>query len=139
VAHSGGLRASDEDRERIAERLRAATAEGRLLTDELDERLGIALSARTYGELDSLVADLPGGVDRRRRLAPRPVLRTAIVVAISAAVLLVMLAAVVFVLTGIFTLWVLWAVLGWWFFGHRRRACVSRPGRSLHSGGRWYA
>jgi Domain of unknown function (DUF1707) len=36
-----------------------ATAEGRLGTDELEERLEAVYHARTYGELDTLVADLP--------------------------------------------------------------------------------
>jgi Domain of unknown function (DUF1707) len=41
------LKASDADREQVAERLRQAAAEGRLQSDELDDRLGIALSARS--------------------------------------------------------------------------------------------
>jgi hypothetical protein len=53
------LRASDADRERIANRLRHAASEGRLWPDELEDRLGAALSARTYGELDRVVSDLP--------------------------------------------------------------------------------
>jgi hypothetical protein len=53
------LRASDQDREHVAERLRAAALEGRLTSDELDERLGAAYAARTYGELDELLSDLP--------------------------------------------------------------------------------
>ena len=53
------LRASDSDREDVAERLRAATAEGRLLAGELEQRLEVAFQARTYGELDALVGDLP--------------------------------------------------------------------------------
>jgi DUF1707 SHOCT-like domain len=53
------LRASDADREQIAERLRYAMAEGRLTADELDERLEALYTSRTYGELDALVADLP--------------------------------------------------------------------------------
>ena len=40
--------------------------EGRLLADELEERLGAAFSARTYGELDALVADLPATPSRHR-------------------------------------------------------------------------
>src|SRR5947209_2169829 len=54
------LRASEADRNLVAERLYEATVDGRLLTEELDHRLGVALSARTYGELEPLVADLPG-------------------------------------------------------------------------------
>jgi hypothetical protein len=53
------LRASDADREQVAERLRDATVEGRLTTDELEERLGALSAARTYGELERLVRDLP--------------------------------------------------------------------------------
>ena len=59
MARRYSLRASDSDREDVAERLRAATAEGRLLAEELEERLEVALNARTYGELDALVVDLP--------------------------------------------------------------------------------
>jgi len=44
----------------VAERLRLAAGEGRLLAHELEERLGKALRARTYGELDEVVWDLPG-------------------------------------------------------------------------------
>lgn len=59
MAERADLRASDADRENIAQRLRQATAEGRLGADELEERLHSAFSAKTYGELDGLVADLP--------------------------------------------------------------------------------
>jgi hypothetical protein len=59
VARVPSLRASDSDREQIAERLRIATAEGRIATDELEERLDALYRARTYGELDTIVADLP--------------------------------------------------------------------------------
>jgi Domain of unknown function (DUF1707) len=53
------LRASDSDREAVAERLRLATAEGRLTPEELDDRLQALFASRTYGELEPLVADLP--------------------------------------------------------------------------------
>ena len=53
------MRASDEDRDRIAGVLRDAHAEGRLTQDELVERLDSTYTARTYQELDRLVADLP--------------------------------------------------------------------------------
>jgi hypothetical protein len=54
------LRASDAERERVAAFLRHHSLEGRLTTDELDERLGRAYRAVTVGELDELVVDLPG-------------------------------------------------------------------------------
>jgi Domain of unknown function (DUF1707) len=54
------LRASDTDRERVAAALRRHHLDGRLDTDELQERLGACYAARTHGELDVLLADLPG-------------------------------------------------------------------------------
>src|SRR5947207_7727594 len=53
------LRASHEDRDRVVELLRVSAGDGRLTADELDERLELAMTARTYGELARLVADLP--------------------------------------------------------------------------------
>ncbi|MFG2844513.1 DUF1707 domain-containing protein [Kitasatospora sp. NPDC048296] len=51
-------RAGDADREAVAERLRIAAGEGRIDLGELTERLDRAYAARTYRELDALVADL---------------------------------------------------------------------------------
>lgn len=53
------LRASHEDRDRVVELLRVSAGDGRLTAEELDERLEVAMTARTYGELAKLVADLP--------------------------------------------------------------------------------
>lgn len=53
------LRASHDDRDQTVERLREAAGDGRLDAEELDERLEAALTARTYGELEKLVVDLP--------------------------------------------------------------------------------
>jgi hypothetical protein len=53
------MRASDADRERVAEVLRTAAAEGRLRLDELDERLATVYAARTYAELEPVTHDLP--------------------------------------------------------------------------------
>ena len=62
------LRASHADRDRVAEILGAAAADGRLTAAELDERLDAALSARTSGELAVLTADLPpSGVQRQAK------------------------------------------------------------------------
>jgi hypothetical protein len=52
-------RISDADREHVAERLRENYAEGRLSSEELDERIAAVLSAKTYGDLRSPMADLP--------------------------------------------------------------------------------
>jgi Domain of unknown function (DUF1707) len=55
---SPALRASDADRDRAIELLRAAVADGRLDPAEFDERLDAALAARTIGALVPLTADL---------------------------------------------------------------------------------
>jgi hypothetical protein len=56
---AGGYRVGDADRNRTADLLKEAHAAGYLTLEEVDERLGAALAARTRGELDRLVADLP--------------------------------------------------------------------------------
>lgn len=53
------MRASDIDRERFAERLRDAAGEGRLTMDELEERLELVYSAKTFAQLEPVVKDLP--------------------------------------------------------------------------------
>jgi len=53
------LRASDADRERTASLLREHHAVGRLTAEEFDERLNKVFTAKTMGELDALLADLP--------------------------------------------------------------------------------
>ena len=53
------LRASDADRERVAETLREAAGDGRLTMDELDERLDAVYAAKTYAELVPITQDLP--------------------------------------------------------------------------------
>ena len=55
---SPALRASDADRDRVIELLRAAVADGRLDAAEFDERLDAALAARTFDALAPLTADL---------------------------------------------------------------------------------
>lgn len=56
---NSAMRASDADREAIAERLHSAMNEGRLNLSEYDERLGRAYAAVTYGELAHVTSDLP--------------------------------------------------------------------------------
>jgi hypothetical protein len=56
-----GMRAAAADRDRTMDILKAAFTEGRLSKDEFDARSARVLSAKTYGELHMLVADLPTG------------------------------------------------------------------------------
>jgi DUF1707 SHOCT-like domain len=65
------LRASHEDRDRVVEMLRVSAGDGRLTAEELDERLELAMTARTYGELAGLVADLPAAGSVAGPPAPR--------------------------------------------------------------------
>jgi Domain of unknown function (DUF1707) len=65
----GALRVSHEDRDQVAEVLRVAAGDGRLTSDELDERLEQALTARTYDDLAVLLTDLPAA---GTSLAPVP-------------------------------------------------------------------
>lgn len=53
------LRVSHADRDRMVEILRDAAADGRLDTDELEERVERALTARTFADLEPLAEDLP--------------------------------------------------------------------------------
>lgn len=67
LAHPGALpalRASHADRDRVVDALSAAAGDGRLTAEELDERVGAALSARTLAELAALTADLPAADSR---------------------------------------------------------------------------
>jgi hypothetical protein len=53
------LRASDSDRDRVLDMLKAAFAQGRLTKDEFDARVGQTLVSRTFGDLTALTADIP--------------------------------------------------------------------------------
>ena len=54
----------------MAERLQAALNEGRLTLSEYDERLKQTYAARTYGELDRLLDDLPATITGRDSVIP---------------------------------------------------------------------
>ncbi len=59
MAGNLSIRASDADRDRVATVLRENLAAGRLTTDEFDERLEKAFAAKTIGQLEGLMTDLP--------------------------------------------------------------------------------
>ncbi len=129
VARRSMVRASDADREHVAERLRQAASEGRLLAEELEQRLAAALRARTYGELDELVLDLPSQravVPRSRALTFLRPLAIAFAVVILLAALLAALALVV---TGTIVLGGAWMFIAICAFGWRRGYHRGRYGR----------
>jgi Domain of unknown function (DUF1707) len=113
MARHSSLRASDADREAVAERLRQATVEGRLEPDELEERLHATLRARTYGDLHAPLADLPGRrtARTRPRAAVEPPARTAFAVAVRAIAIFVLIATVLAAVALTVAAWVLWALV----------------------------
>jgi hypothetical protein len=107
------MRASQQERERVVELLRTHAGEGRLDMDELEERVEAALGARTRGELDALVADLPGGRPRPRASGA---LRTVALGALAAAFLPLVAGIAILVLAPPAFGWIGWVAIGWWFF-----------------------
>jgi len=59
TARPVGMRVGDAERDAATEHLRQAHAEGRLDAQELEDRVAQALSARTVGDLQALMSDLP--------------------------------------------------------------------------------
>jgi hypothetical protein len=128
MATRSSLRASDADREAVAERLRHAAVEGRLEPDEFEQRLHEALRARTYGDLGRLLGDLPAKplAWERRRAEAMPAARTAVAVAmrVGIALAVVIVALVIAAVTAVW--WVLCALV--WLGLCGRRSCSARLG-----------
>jgi hypothetical protein len=110
----GALRASDAERDQIVDRLHKAATEGRIASDELEQRVSQALKAQTYGELEATVADLPG--PRRSRGGQIQRQRTAGQWAVSAvranpALILFVIPVVAVTAAMVVAVTVVWAVL----------------------------
>jgi hypothetical protein len=85
------LRVGDRERDAAGELLKQAHLEVRIDTEELQARLGRCLAARTYAELDALVADLPSqaaGAPRAVRTRPWPLPFPLLPIAVIAAIAL---------------------------------------------------
>ena len=126
---AGGYRVGDADRNRTADLLKEAHAAGYLTLEEVDERLGAALAARTRGELDRLVTDLPpewraslghGRPPATRRAARRPAFPPELAWLVPLAVIVAALLVLAVVTRGYFFFpWpLLWIFL---FLGRRGR------------------
>jgi hypothetical protein len=125
------VRASDAEREQLAQVLRAAMTEGRLSLEEGEERLAKAYAAKYRDELGPLTADLPGGGWQALADAPeavaedrRHVRRHASVLAIAAGVLIGL-----WVLSGAHFFWPAIPLL-FLFFAWRRHSWYRRWARS---------
>jgi hypothetical protein len=90
TAGRAGLRVSDAERDAVAAELAEHLKDGRLDTAEFDERVGRAVTAKTRGDLDRLVADLPRPdpppppAARRRAGWPLPLVPIAFLVSVMA-------------------------------------------------------
>jgi hypothetical protein len=77
------MRTSEIERQRVADFVRDACADGRLSPEELDERLDLVWAGRTVADLERAVWDLPGGdgvlprLFARGRTVPPPARRRA--------------------------------------------------------------
>ena len=69
---TGNIRIGDSERDAVVAVLQKAAEDGRLSMAELDDRLGAALQAKTYADLDPLVADLPVELPSRTLSSSRP-------------------------------------------------------------------
>lgn len=99
------LRASEDEREHTAALLREHCQHGRLSIDELAERLGVAFAARTHGELDALLGDLPSQGPRPTAGALRRHVRMFLLVNA--------LLVSIWLLSGAGYFWPMWPFLGW--------------------------
>jgi hypothetical protein len=80
------LRVGDREREAVAELLRQQHLEGRLDLEEFQARIERCLAAKTYADLDALLADLPRDEPeprRPRRPWPLPVLLVPLVLVLA--------------------------------------------------------
>lgn len=137
------LRASDADRDAVIEKLRHHGAVGRLGVDELTERIEAALDAKTLGQLDDLLVDLPDDSPLSSMpppsppVAPYPERHAATVLRHGAQLLILNLALLgLWVSAGTHGLWPIWVVLiSIVVFGRRRRnARHRRDGYHGHDG-----
>ena len=132
MARYSSLRASDADRDSAVQRLRQAAVEGRLESYELEERVDAALRARTYGELDRLLADLPQPPTRRPRPTPAsvavpvPAARIAFGLAVRVVIGLALVALVLSAAALFAAWWLIWIFI-WLAFRASHGRCSGAP------------
>jgi hypothetical protein len=102
------VRASDAERERALEELRAHASEGRLDLDELEQRMDAVLAARTREELAAVFGDLPRAHRRVPRMQ-RSGFRSHLFAYLAVNAGLV----AIWALSGMGYFWPVWPVLGW--------------------------
>ncbi len=132
---SPDMRAADEDRDRVVWMLRDHAAAGRLSTEELEERTATALDARTHGELDALLADLPKMRDPRRTEARRAAAQREFAEHFRTYLMVMGLLVAIWALTGMGYFWPDWPALGWGIgiLSHWASVPRDRPSRAIAS------
>jgi len=112
------LRAADADREATSERLRRHHAEGRLDTEEFQERVDRCYQAKTAGELEQLVTDLPPEPASEGRFRPG---RLRMIPLVPIVIAIVVISAVTGGHRGHFGLWLLipmFLLVRFWLMRH---------------------
>jgi hypothetical protein len=114
------VRAGDRERERTANQLGQALAQGYLAMDEFEARLQAAFAAHTTGELHQLVADLPLARlqrnDPRRQAARRRAARRGVQIHLAGYLAMVVIVLTVWLAVGLsagaWYFWPIWPILG---------------------------
>jgi hypothetical protein len=114
------VRAGDREREKTADQLGQALAQGYLAMDEYETRLQAAFAANTTPELRHLVADLPLSLlrrnDPRRREARRRAARRGVQAHLAAYLTMVVIVLSVWLVVGLtagaWYFWPIWPILG---------------------------
>ena len=114
------IRAGDQDRERTANQLGQALAQGYLAFEEYENRLQTTFTAHTTAELRQLVADLPLGHLRRndpqRQAARRRAARLGVRIHLGAYLAMVVIVLTVWLAVGLtageWYFWPIWPILG---------------------------
>ena len=107
----GDLRASDAERERVAEVLQQHYGAGRLSNEDLSDRVEAAYAARTVSELDAVTADLPPSEPPTRR--QRGGLETSVRIHAGIYVVVNVMLIGIWAATGGGYFWPIWSLLGW--------------------------
>ena len=120
IAPTAPVRAGDHERERTANQLGQALAQGYLEMAEYESRLQAAFGAHTTGELRQLVADLPLAQlrrnDPRRREARRRAARRGVQIHLAGYLAMVVIVLTVWLAVGLtagtWYFWPIWPILG---------------------------
>jgi class 3 adenylate cyclase len=129
-ARGSSVRASDADRERVAELLRHHYGAGRLSEEDLPERVEAAYGARTVAELEAVTADLPAPPAPRVRSRRRSALEISVRIHLTVFVLVNLMLIGIWAASGGGYFWPIWSLLGWGVgVGCHAAPLIARRGR----------